>query len=166
MKLILRVLLSVTLGACIALLTSMVVFAANYYISESQLTHITGPSNPPATISNSGCVGGQCRYLYQSASPSGYRWNYTQNNANLWHAYDPTIGEAAARYSVKVISYPEWYITMKQANVNNKGHYVYLGFSDLYPNNGGYLSLTNQCVSGYFCGGLRVFWDSMMYTRP
>lgn len=164
MNKLLRVLCSSMVAVMIATLVTTSVFAATYYISENTLYYISGPNTPPVTQSSGACVGGQCRYLYQG-SASAWRWNWTQTNVINWYAFVPTIGQAAARYRVYIVGSPQWLITVNQANPNNQGKYVYLGFSDNVPNGGGYLTLHNGCVSGFFCGGLKVFWDSMRYTR-
>jgi hypothetical protein len=84
----------------------------------------------------------------------------------IW-AYDPTIGEAAARYWWRTYNggvRDNWYITVNQANVNNKGKFVYLGFADYLPNTYGELRLSNGCLDPAYACGNKVYWDSMRYT--
>ena len=164
MNRVLRVLVSSGIAVCVAALVTTTVLAATYYISENTLYWISGPNTPPVTQSSGACVGGSCRYLYQSSNPSLFRWNYTQTGVINWYAYIPSIGQAAARYGVRVGTQPIWQVTVNQANQNNWGKYVYLGYSDVVGPSG-YLMLDNRCVAGYWCGGLRVYWDSMKYTK-
>jgi hypothetical protein len=157
---------SIVVTLIVTTLTVSIASAATYYISENILYYISGPNNPPVTQSSGGCAGGQCKYLYQnSSSPSAYRWNWTQIDVIYWYVYVPTIGQAAARHSVVISGSPNWSINVNQANSSNQGKYVYLGYSDVVPNGGGYLMLHNGCVAGYWCGGLKVFWDNMKYIK-
>lgn len=170
MKALKRTLVSVIVACVVALFITLVASAGGpYYISENTLYYMQGPTTSPIRLSNANCYGGQCRYLYQSSSsPSTYRWEYTRANMYYLWAYCPGIGEAAARYWWRTYRggyvMDNWYITMNQSNPNNKNKFVYLGFADYLPNDCGELRLSNQCVSGYWCGGLKVYWDNMKYT--
>lgn len=154
--------------ACLVIFGSVVTARAGgpYYISESPLTWLSG-SGTPITVSTSSCYGGACKYMYQNSSnPATWRWAYTNANIYQWYVYRPYTGEAAARYwwltyrsgSVR----DSWFVTVNQAV--SKGTWAYLGYSDYLPNAYGEIRLSNQCVSGYWCGGLKVYWDNMKYT--
>ena len=150
-----RVVTGALLAIAIASAIVGVGLAASYEFSESSLYKISGPDTP-TSIYNTGCRGSYCKYLVQnSTTPSAWRWLSSSKPILYWYAYCPTIGEAAARYGVREVSGGSWNVTMNQANANNKGNFVYLGFSDTTPLNGGYIMLHNNCVSGYWCGGLK-----------
>lgn len=160
-----RLSITVVVALVVAVAASSIVFAGGpYYITENSLYWIMGPQTAPVVQYHNGCAGGRCRYLYQSDYSSVYRWAWTRDDVYLWYAFCPTIGEAAAKYGVRISGSPNWDIVMNQANPSNQGKYVYLGYSDYTDNNGGYLMLHNGCVDGYWCGGLKVFWDNMKYT--
>lgn len=159
-----RLMLTYIVMIIVALSISSIAVAATYIITESTLFYVYGPQTYPINLASGGCAGGYCRYLYQSENLSVYRWDHTEDNVDDWEAYCPTIGEAAARYTVRVEGQTHWSIIMNQANQNHQGSYVYLGDSNNPDNSGGYLTLQNSCVAGYWCGGLKVYWDNMRYT--
>lgn len=119
-----RIALTFFVMIIVALSVPSIAVAATYTITESTLFYVTGPQTYPINHASGGCAGGYCRYLYQSGDPSAYRWNYTEDNVDDWYAYCPTIGEAAARYGVKVTGQTSWFINMNQANQNHQGSYV------------------------------------------
>ncbi|MCG2785092.1 MAG: hypothetical protein L6461_08305 [Anaerolineae bacterium] len=156
--------------ACLMVFANVIIAQAGgpYYISEAPLTWLSG-SGTPTSVSTSSCYSGTCKYMYQdTGNPATRRWARTYANIYQWYVYRPDAGEAAARYwwityrnGVK----DSWYVNVNQAV--SKGTWAYLGYSDYLPNNYGELRLSNQCVSGYWCGGLRVYWDEMRYlTSP
>lgn len=124
------------------------------------------------TLVSASCAGGYCGTLTQPTGGAGdtfYAWNMGTSNVNNiyhWCAYIPaSLPTAAVRYDVweKNTSY-YWYVLVNQAN--QKGKYVYLGFSD-YPNINDaskYPVLRNQCQSGYACDGRKVYFDTIKYT--
>jgi hypothetical protein len=153
--------------ACLMVFANVIIARAGgpYYISENPLTWLAG-SGTPTSVSTSSCYGGACKYMYQdTGNPATWRWAYTNANVYQWYVYRPYTGEAAAKYwwlTYRSGVKDSWFVTVNQAA--NKGTWAYLGYSDYLPNNYGELRLSNQCVSGYWCGGLRVYWDDMRYT--
>lgn len=162
------------LGLILALLVAAVIvvvgLAADFYeYSESSLYYINGPDTPISTY-NTGCRGSYCRYLFQQDTvktgrdSSAWRWAWSNDSIRYWYAYCPTIGQAAARYGVYENRGAQWSIVMNQANPNNQGRFVYLGSSSA-PYEGGYLKLHNGCVDGFWCPGLKVYWDNVIYHK-
>jgi hypothetical protein len=156
----------------IAIFTASIVTFAAYAISgpfnitESTLTLVNGVTGNPILLTNAACLGGSCKYRVGSTSSvNNWRWNYTANHTYQIWAYDPTIGESVAKYSWKDIG-PIWGTTVDQSNINRKGTWVYIGYSDyVSTNTGGYLMLSNDCT-GWTCGK-KVLFDSMRYnTNP
>lgn len=139
-----------------------------FYITEANLTFVNGVSNqPPQLLSSTSCLNGSCKYRpgsNVSYSINTYRWDYTRAHTWQIYAYCPTIGESVAKYAWRDINI--WGVTVNQANINNKGKYVYLGYSDyVAQNTGGYLMLSNDCT-GWTCGK-KVLFDTMRYnTNP
>lgn len=159
-----------TVSIFIAILTATsITFSAKalgpYLISENTLYYVSGNTTSPTSLFSSACVGGSCRYkLGTTTGVSWLRWAYTGvHTYGIW-AYNPTIGESVAKYKwMDIGAAGTWNVTVNQANVANKGKWVYLGFSDNYlTNSGGYLTLNNDCT-GWSCGK-KVLWDSMEYT--
>ena len=169
MKTVKRLLVSLVIAFAMTVVTILIARAGGpYYISENPLTWLSG-SGTPTQVSTSSCYGGACKYMYQdTVNPAVWRWAYTRANIYNWWVYRPYTGEAAARYWWRTYRgglRDNWYVTVNQAA--NKGTWAYLGYSDYLPNDYGELRLSNQCVSGYWCGGLRVYWDDMKYdTSP
>lgn len=153
--------------ACLMVFANVIIVRAGgpYYISENPLTWLAG-SGTPTSVSTSSRYGGACKYMYQdTGNPATWRWAYTNANVYQWYVYRPNTGEAAAKYwwlTYRSGVKDSWFVTVNQAA--NKGTWAYLGYSDYLPNTYGELRLSNQCVSGYWCGGLRVYWDDMRYT--
>lgn len=159
MKKIKSIFVSTIVALVTATLATTVVFATTYY-SEASLTHYNLANDSPITYSSSGCAGSSCRYLNQSSTPSAWRWQYASSSGIYnWYAYCPTIGQAAAKYGLTSKS---WTIVMNQASTNNKGTYVYLGYSD--ASDTGTLFTSNACISGWGCSGMPVYWDNMGYS--
>lgn len=165
-----RTLISLIIACVTAVVTILMVGAISgyYYVNESPLYKIIG-SGTLTSVSTSSCYGGDCRYMYQdTVDPAVYRWGYSRANIYQWWVYRPYTGEAAAKYAwftyyngVK----DNWVVTVDQSA--NHGTWAYLGYSDYVPNSYGELRLGNQCVSGYWCGGLKVYWDEWRYnTNP
>ncbi len=154
--------------ACLMVFANVMIASAGgpYPISENPLTWLAG-SGTPTSVSTSSCYGGACKYMYQdTGNPATWRWAYTNANVYQWYVYRPNTGEAAAKYWWLTyrngVRKDSWFVTVNQAT--NKGTWAYLGYSDYLPNDYGELRLSNQCISGYWCGGLRVYWDDMKYT--
>ncbi len=167
MKTIKRVAVSLVIAFVVTLTTILVARAGGpYYVSDNPLSYLSG-SGTPTTVSTSSCYGGSCQYMYQdTVNPASYRWAYTTySNVYDWYAYRPYVGEAAAKYwwlTHGQGANDNWFVTVDQSA--NHGTWAYLGYSDYLPNTYGELRLGNQCVSGYWCGGLRVYWDDWKYT--
>ncbi|MGD8456756.1 MAG: hypothetical protein PVF83_10250 [Anaerolineales bacterium] len=159
-----RIGISLILALVAASLTFAIGLAATYEYSESTLYWISGPSTP-TSINNAGCRGNYCKYLVQdNYNPSAWRWTQKSAAIMYWEAYCPTIGEAAARYGVREINGASWYQTMNQANPIHQGTFVYIGDSSS-PYQGGYMMLHNGCIAGWWCGGLDVYWDNVLYLE-
>jgi len=163
-----RMVVSLVIASLVVFANVMIVRAGGpYHVSENPLSWILG-SGAPTSVSTSSCYGGACKYMYQdTVDPALWRWEYTRANVYKWYVYRPYTGEAAARYwwltyqSGRGIR-DDWIVIVNQAT--NKGTWAYLGYSDYLPNSYGELRFSNQCVPGYWCGGLRVYWDDMRYT--
>jgi len=164
-KKIQRLLTSTVLALVLATFIVGVGLAASYIYTEVNLYEVSA-TDTPVSIYSGGCRSSYCKYLVQNSSnPSAWRWISKNASIMYWYAYCPTIGEAAARYGVRENSGGSWSIKMNQASANNQGSFVYLGYSDTIPLNGGYIMLHNGCVSGYYCGGLDVYWDDVIYVE-
>lgn len=166
MKTIKRVSVALAVASLLTFASLLSVRAGGpYYLSESSLSWISG-SGTPTQQTTSSCYGGTCKYMYQNTSnPATWRWSYTRANIYNWYVYRPYTGQAAARYwwlTHGQGANDSWFVVVNQAT--SKGSWAYLGYSDDLPNSYGELRLSNQCVSGYWCGGLKVYWDNMKYT--
>ena len=155
--------MSIMVALLTAMILSNVVQAGGpYVISESPLIHYAGGSGYPHTYSSSGCYGSSCLYLAQSETTGWWHWNVNYSNYYQWYAWDPTVGVAAAYYTVWESAGYQWQVTVNQAN--HHGSWVYIGYSDYPTNPGEFMYTTNECVSGYTCSNLKVFWDQMELT--
>jgi hypothetical protein len=171
MNAIRRLLLSSIIAFLVAgMITAVAQAGGPYYRSQENIYRLTG-SGTTTRITNAGCYKDNntgtkyCRYMTQDNSyPTAYAWNMSASNIYYWHAYIPSIGEAAAKYRVKETGSYYWDVVVNQASATNKGKIVWLGFSDIIPNSGEYVFTSNACVSGYYCGALKVYWDDIEYT--
>jgi hypothetical protein len=170
MNTIKRLLLSAVVTILVAgLFTTVVQAGGPYYKSQESIYRITG-SGSTTRITNAGCYKDgnsgtkYCRYMTQdNVNPTVYAWDMNTSNIYYWHVYVPSIGEAAAKYRVNE-SGSYWDVIVNQASATNKGKIVWLGYSDIMPNSGEYVFTSNTCVTGYYCGGLKVYWDDIEYT--
>lgn len=171
MKIMQRVSFAIVFAIAISLLLSAVAFAGGpYYFSQEGIAYLTGPTTSTTRITNTGCAQDNntgtryCRYLTQNSNATAYKWDTSTNNMYQWYVYCPTLGEAAAKYRVRESSSWYWDVIMNQANSSNQGTYVYMGYSDNIPNSGQYIFTSNACVTGYYCGSLKIYWDDIKYT--
>jgi hypothetical protein len=163
MKKILRFFTSISIAILTALILSSIVQAGGpYIISEATILHFSGNNGYPHSYSSSGCYNGTCKYLSQSEPTEGWYWPNGYSNFYQWYAYDPTVGQAAAYYTVWESGSYYWTVTVNQAN--HHGQWVYLGYSDYPGDPGEHLVLDNRCISGYTCSSLNIYWDEMELT--
>ena len=171
MNTIKRLLLSAVVTILVAgLFTTVAQAGGPYYKSQETIYRLTG-SGTTTRITDTGCYKDEntgtryCRYMTQdNVNPTAYAWNMNTSDIFYWHVYVPTIGQAAAKYRVNETGSYYWDVIVNQASATNKGKIVWLGYSDIMPNSGEYVFTSNACVTGYYCGGLRVYWDDIEYT--
>jgi hypothetical protein len=162
-----RVLVSMIVAITVSLLTVFAVLAGGpYYVTDASLTRVDGPSGTPipTTVATPGCRGtgaNNCHYLIQASNPSHWRWSILSNNVYYWYVYVPAVGQAAMWVAPY---YENWSTVVNQANVNNQKTFVYIGYSDNLPNSNYFLEGSDQCNTGWYCGGLKLYWDDMGYT--
>jgi hypothetical protein len=161
----------VSLGiAVIASLLPIVAYAVTNYVDEfgSYFTK-TGSMN---SLNCSGCYGGRTRWQLQSGSfyqdtATGKWKSYNGNPSSThyyWYVFIPNVSGssyAAVEYFVTNGDSDNFYITVIQGN--HKGAWVYLG-DVTGPPTLSYTKMGNRCLSGFWCGGLRVYWDHARYT--
>lgn len=168
-KIVSRIVLSVAVATLVTFFFASIADAAGPYTINENTLYSAGGYYPPIQIYNPGCAGNYCRYLVQDSYPDTWRWAYTKPNMYQLWVYRPLVGQAAAKYWWLTYRYgttkDSWFVTVDQSK--NKGTWAYLGFADYVPNDKGELRLSEACVPGYWCGGLKVYWDNMKYnTRP
>lgn len=170
-----------------SLVTTIGIAAGPFYRTDAFIyRHWTsGGWQVPQKISNTNCRGSalngaiNCRYLTQpkitpAEKPTLYAWSMppTIYNVNHWCAYDPAIGQAYALYTIWENGEQHYsQIGVNQANLNFKGKFVYLGYSDIIPpapnDNSKITMLSNVCSKAFWCGGLKVYIDDLKYyTYP
>jgi len=165
-----RTALAFLVALTVALLSSAIAFAADYFISEygsafagSGLTNLTCSTGWT-------CQDGNAKRAYLKQT-GGYdatgKWNATAAPSGVrrmdWYAFIPNNGNsanfAAVKYKIANTSAEtEVYVTTVN-QTNWKGQYVSLGFL----NNGSwqsYMWMANQCVPGFLCSNtLPVYYD-------
>jgi hypothetical protein len=168
-----RAVLSLLIAVITASIVTMAALAAGPYTRTEAYIYAWLGGGPQTPVS--GCSG-TCKYLTQPNQYTNppevstiYAWNMGGvSNIYDWCAYIPSAGQAAVNYEVfEHNNTHAWPVLLNQGNAANHGKFVYLGYSDYLPAGGDttkYVNLTNQCQSGYYCGGLPVYFDDIKYT--
>ena len=166
-----RLILFIAIAIMANSLTFQIVDASAPVWLSQQSAYLVGGPGGAITIAHSGCgpdggAGGttQCRRMIQNNSnPSTYQYNSLspQKKVSNVYAYSPAIGEAAVIYTVIENGYHSWSTVVNQSAITGS---VYLGFTDLPNQTSVVVRMANSCVSGYWCGGLNVYWDDVWYV--
>jgi hypothetical protein len=158
------------LAAFVGSLVTSIAFASSGTITDESLNFSTLSFGDGFTRFSCGdCSGGGALYTFQSGSTSVTddvgMWDASSGKNHLnWYAYIPNAGSgnfAAVQYSVSHTG-ETFYVTVNQTNW--KGSEVYLGNFDTQNTSAAQVRLPDKCVSGFWCGGLKLYYDYIKYT--
>lgn len=167
MRMLKRLSFSLIVALLIALSPTSIAYAIYGYVSEQSASFTSSGLSAAPGCSSSTCQDGNAKLGAQSGSfTTTTRWGqwYTPtDNVDQWWTFIPNLtgNFAAVRYSIKN-SVNEIYFTTVNQN-NWKGSYVNLGTFD-YNSTSAYMYLPNRCVSGFFCGGLYLYFDKSRFA--
>lgn len=154
-------------------LTSLVKAGGPYYINELNPKSNKGSfykwyGEPASYVTSTACGNGQCYRLIQQTETI-YFWTPSLTNVHRIYVYQRTNNPDGACVRYWSTYYRSgmlflWYLDVNQRNPQNQGMYLEIGHNDYFPNYAANLHMSNDCVPGWWCGGLYVYWDDMKYT--